>query len=559
MLRSVTQLPRNADGAVAPIVAVSLFALIGIGGLAFDYARMASLDTELQDAADQAALAAASQLDGKAGACDRAVAAARTMITNRTLISNDGGTLDVQIADPGVCNEDGSITDNVAASIRFFQDKAKTTPADGNANAHFVEVRVDPREVNLALTPVVGFFSAEFEGKAFAGLGQAVCRVPPVMMCNPTEDDDLSTYDPFDPTDYVGRGLRLIANNGGPTMGPGNFGFLENNAEGAGANLLKQLLGYDSPPGDCTQVDGVTTNPGAMESVISALNSRFDVYATGQLNAIDCGPGGECSSSANSVKDLVMDRNGPNLACGDASGGSKGWKEASSPYRPTTATALATTVTPQSMGHPRDMCHAVSYNGNCTFNGVSPHTIGDGNWDIDAYFRVNHPTLAASGLYPTGLTSAIMATSPLPEGVTRTYPTRYQVYKWEMGATSAQANLPVDRTIGSGSSARYSYGRAICNPSGQRPDDVKLDRRVLTVAVVNCKSHDNGDGISGKEENVAVIDWIDVFLVEPSFPRNGGGLTKYGDVYVEVIGSSSTGGSSEEVQLVKKSVPFLIE
>jgi hypothetical protein len=42
---------------VAPTVALSLFALLGAGGLAFDYARLASLDTELQNAADQAALA----------------------------------------------------------------------------------------------------------------------------------------------------------------------------------------------------------------------------------------------------------------------------------------------------------------------------------------------------------------------------------------------------------------------------------------------------------------------------------------------------------------------
>ena len=42
-----------------------------VGGLAFDYARMASLDTELQDAADQAALAAASQLDRRPDAAAR--------------------------------------------------------------------------------------------------------------------------------------------------------------------------------------------------------------------------------------------------------------------------------------------------------------------------------------------------------------------------------------------------------------------------------------------------------------------------------------------------------
>ena len=67
MLRSIPGLFRSTSGAIAPTVALSLFALIATGGIAFDYARVASMDTELQQAADQAALAAATQLDGEDG------------------------------------------------------------------------------------------------------------------------------------------------------------------------------------------------------------------------------------------------------------------------------------------------------------------------------------------------------------------------------------------------------------------------------------------------------------------------------------------------------------
>ena len=70
------------SAAVAPTVALSLFALVGAAGIAFDYARVASLDTELQSAADQAALAAATQLDGQDGACARAAAAAAGLLSN---------------------------------------------------------------------------------------------------------------------------------------------------------------------------------------------------------------------------------------------------------------------------------------------------------------------------------------------------------------------------------------------------------------------------------------------------------------------------------------------
>jgi hypothetical protein len=40
-----------------------MFALIGAGGIAFDYARFATLDTEMQRPPTRQALAAATQLD----------------------------------------------------------------------------------------------------------------------------------------------------------------------------------------------------------------------------------------------------------------------------------------------------------------------------------------------------------------------------------------------------------------------------------------------------------------------------------------------------------------
>ena len=64
MKRSIVRVGADQRGAVAPLIAVALFALIAVAGIAFDYARVAGMDTELQSAADQAALAAASQLDG---------------------------------------------------------------------------------------------------------------------------------------------------------------------------------------------------------------------------------------------------------------------------------------------------------------------------------------------------------------------------------------------------------------------------------------------------------------------------------------------------------------
>src|SRR4051812_20040910 len=92
MRRVFRNLLRSDTGSVAPTVGLSLFALIAAGGLAFDYSRVAAMDTELQNAADQSALAAATQLDGVTGAQARSISAAKTLITNRTRMSNDTAT-----------------------------------------------------------------------------------------------------------------------------------------------------------------------------------------------------------------------------------------------------------------------------------------------------------------------------------------------------------------------------------------------------------------------------------------------------------------------------------
>src|SRR5690348_2366190 len=96
MMRWARSLWRNADGAIAPLVALSLTALIAVGGIAFDYARLAGMDTELQQAADQAALAAATQLDHADDAQTRATTAiedptnSHRLASNITRFANDG-------------------------------------------------------------------------------------------------------------------------------------------------------------------------------------------------------------------------------------------------------------------------------------------------------------------------------------------------------------------------------------------------------------------------------------------------------------------------------------
>lgn len=533
MARSVRHLLGSDEGAVAPTIALSLFALIAAGGLAFDYARMASLDTELQNAADQAALAAASQLDGEATACSRAAAAARSMITNLTYLANDGALSGTQvtIADEPGCDATGN--------IRFFQDKAKTQAATDDSNAKFVEVEVDPRRADFAFTPIVGALSSgDLRAIAFAGLGEAICRVPPLMMCNPDEVNDPD----FTIANYIGFGMRLIANDGGGSYGPGNFGFLD---VGQGANQLRMILGRNGDPGDCASGSTVTTEPGNMVTLRDALNTRFDMYHNGLNQA--CGADGDlCPPSYNTRIDLMRGGSGNNSCTESASGSGQGWQEPANVYPnlPITTAPRALTeaeiATVSPMGYPRDICHAFSVVGACS-GGI----IGNGSWDRYAYFRSHALTTPANY---AEITDPIQMNTFLQNTFSTLTPTRFAVYKWEMAQMTASGTRLQRVTIGS----LTSSGTPQCNPPGVNPAAGEIDRRVLSVAVINCEEQ----GIQGKTEDVEVTKFIDVFLTEPAVPRQ---RAEIHDVYVEIIGESAQAAQGNNPQLVKKAVPYLIE
>ena len=537
-MRSVHALCRSTEGAVAPTIALSLFGLIAAGGIAFDYSRMASMDTELQSGADQAALAAASQLDGEAGACSRAAAAAHGMLTNRTLMSNDSVGTAVNVPNEATCDATGQ--------VRFWQNITKTTAATSDANAKFVEIQVDSRRAYFALTPIVGALgSGQMRAIAFAGLDSAICKVPPLMLCNPNENTDPD----FTTANYIGKGIRLVGNDGGGIYGPGNFGFLDTGA-GNGAQTLRQVLGQNNVPGNCASGSGVDTETGSIITVRDALNTRFGIYDQGLNNA--CGNSGEnCPPSANIRKDLVLDGTGNTFAKVGLTNNNNGWKEADNPY-PGAANITSTNnyhslsdaeiaaITP--MGYPEDICHAFKDTGTGACTGGR---IGDGSWDRYAYFRSN------SANYPT-ITSTSAMNSFLTTTFGTTTPTRYQVYQWEMDNASTRLLTQVAPT---GENAYSRPSDLTGEPTGISPSSTQVDRRVLSVAVINCTA----EGVSGHTTGVDVIKWIDIFLVQPALARTVGMRTENGDVYVELIGTTQNATDVGAVQLVKKSIPYLIE
>src|SRR3982750_689010 len=110
MFGIIQRLWRSDNAAVAPLAGLSMFALIAVGGVAFDYARLAAMDTELQQAADQAALAAATQLDRGDDSQTRAATSiqdadnSKRLASNLSRFANDNGGSSVEIESITFCS-----------------------------------------------------------------------------------------------------------------------------------------------------------------------------------------------------------------------------------------------------------------------------------------------------------------------------------------------------------------------------------------------------------------------------------------------------------------------
>jgi Putative Flp pilus-assembly TadE/G-like len=258
------KLQKDESAAVAATVALSLFGLIAVGGIAFDYARMATLDTELQNAADQAALAGVTQLDGTNGARTRATTAAQNLVLNRTRQANDGGAAAVGIP-----------------TVEFFTDA--NTAATSDANANRIRVSVAPRSVFYALTPITGLLqSGAMNASALAGLQTSICNVPPLYMAFDPASEDLNRL-------TTGTGVLLLG-----AESASQFGYLDN---GKGGNGVRSAMSWDDQEGLCQASGSVSIQTGVIASVKNGFNTRF---ANGNGNG-GCPNGGTCSPAANTT------------------------------------------------------------------------------------------------------------------------------------------------------------------------------------------------------------------------------------------------------------------
>jgi Flp pilus assembly protein TadG len=477
----------DTSGVILPYVTVMLVVIVGLSVLALDGARLMSLHTQLQNGADALALAGAAELDRLPDSETRARTAIERLLTNSTLFGSAASRTIAVSKIEFYSRLPASDASSMSAGVRA----ARPT------NARFVSVAVRPVTLPTIL-PAAFFGGAKTitaAASAVAGFDQVVCGMTPIYVCNPYETPGM-TYDQAtetlqhaaaNPADQR-RLIRLRQYDGDAPYAAADYGFLTSPTLGSDEASLIDSVAVARPPA-CFLQRGVNFRRGVVQSVREAFNVRFDIY------------GGSMSDKYNdsNYRPAQNVRKGYVVASGDANQNAcvtrRGahWPIGSPPNQ---VTGLMLDRTWPDFGR-----------------------IGEGNWDFNTYWQVNHPNDAGPSAMVDGG----------PAGRTDV-PSRYRVYRYEI----EQGNVG-DLSPGgeSGAPACYSGGDLSAVP----------DRRILHAAVINCQSLRSVDE---PHSTVPVAAFGKFFLTLPLGPAQT-------DLYVEMVGlvRPGDGVSFDVVQLYR--------
>lgn len=284
---------RRQTGAVLVMLVILIVVLIGVAALALDVGRLFVLRTEMQNGVDAAALAAATELDGRSDAQNRAIRAAKTLIEQDSHFSKVrallGETLDDnEIAFKFFCAiENDSKGSNLDAECTGGLDETEGSKykAISDADSHYVRVILNPvvdqnsdearYSIDLYFLPILNMLGldvpteASTTAAALAGRSFMMCSYPPLMICNPYEltGGELS----------VGQQIKLFMGASSPSFwAPGDFGLLEPPSGGGGAIDVSKNLA--TPAAECTD-PYITTKTGVAVNMVKwGLNTRFGIY-----------------------------------------------------------------------------------------------------------------------------------------------------------------------------------------------------------------------------------------------------------------------------------------
>src|SRR5687768_2928235 len=250
---------KRERGSILATSAIGMLAILLAVGLGVDISRLYLTKTELQNAADAAALAAVSALNtaplGITKAADRAVASMNSYDFNNTSITFPRGNVLFAV------NLDGP----------YMSESAAQAVA---ANIRFVRVTTSESAVGISFAASVLGNSKNLTATATAGLS-----VPLNIICN------------FLPVSVIDYGTPITPGNtytfrasSGTSVSAGNYQILAVAGEGGKDVRIGIGAGVDAcaSPGAEYAVD---TKPGVTAGAVrQGLNTRFDDYQTSQVS-----------------------------------------------------------------------------------------------------------------------------------------------------------------------------------------------------------------------------------------------------------------------------------
>ncbi len=483
-LRNIRDLSGSDQGAILVFWAIALTVILGFVALSFDFGQKAATQSELQSFADQVALAAAGELDGKADAITRATNAAANLIIDQQTYAT--GTRALAGASSYTLTFYRSLPGNDTASV----DPGVTTDP---ALARYARARANPRTVPFsfmaAFDALRGGTTAnpQIGATAVAGFTQYACDITPLMFCIPSPT--------FKADANIGKMILLRSGGNGAAWGPGDFGFLDLSTAGLdsagpcaglnGATQTRCLIAATGALTQCFSQRGVDTEPGQKVGIEnSGYNVRFDLYA-GAMNSKKNNP--DYAPAPNVIKGMKP---------GTGGGGA---------CNPVDALGVSVSL-------PRDNCFLPT---NTCANGGR---FGDGVWNNAVTGRPNYVTKNYGG------------TDPHPSATTR-----YAYYKAEIAAHGGGA--ATTRIL---PASKPETGRRQCS-SNQSPDP---DRRVVIAAGIDCTANP----IRGRTTNVPVQEFVKLFLTEPVGAGSGSTFDLFFEVVGSAeTGSAGTGGIFHDV------------
>jgi Flp pilus assembly protein TadG len=523
--RSVLTFRDDTGGIILPYVALLLTALIGIGALAIDIGRQMSLQTQMQAVADALALAGARELNQQAGAQTRATNAITNIVSNGLTGLGYSGSISHSVAFYSALP---------AASSGFAGTATGSDVATKFVGVTVTPVTIG-KTVQLVGTPALtagGQAIAGFTAQAFCDIPPVfICN--PYETSGMSDSDATAALRTNTALAAKQRQqLRLDPTK----TGPGQFGYLVPPDNCNGASCLETWIaeakpktcyqtssvslntGFKNSVTNAFNVRfdmyvGNLKNKSSDPNYAPAVNVRKGYQTTGAVCSpaqpnpyLTTLPGQTASLVPNSTITTATGNvdNSGNKSCiknptlcqvtnvqANVVTQVQAWlaEPVTPPLQPTisgtnippgtlvtAASGSTLTISNPVTGKKNGIALTIGWptsglpmDTNLVGNSV---TFGNGQWDCDNYWKINHPGVNK----PADLLAEGACSSP---GATTV--SRYDVYRSEINNGLHTAfSWPGSRTAGGES------GAPLCAPAGVDASSTQTDRRLIFAAVINC-------------------------------------------------------------------------